>query len=633
MFRALFLALLLALTPGAFAQFSLTPATVTASLVADTEGIQPGHAFTVGLLFKIKPGWHTYWRYAGDFGIPTTLDWKLPPGWKAGPIEWPLPQVNHDAGDILSYAYSGQVLHLVTITPPNTLIDRMVTLKALAKWLMCEKECVPGQANVSLTLPVSDHPQAANAELFAKYRALLPQPQAPPFPVSFSCTEKGLRLKVGPNAPDALDFYPIPPGDLPVGHPTRLNAGARGTVVFEIPIDSMPATLQRIDGLLVEGANTAAPKSWLVEPTGENQASGASADAGNGAPGQVPSGNLLHFLLLGLLGGLILNVMPCVLPVISLKILGFVQQAGRDRQHIFRLGLAFTAGVFGWFIALAGMLIALQVAGKQVNWGFQFQNPWFVALMFALVLLFSLNLLGVFELILPGGLSDRMGRMLRSDGYRGAFANGLFATVLGSSCTVPMLGSSIGFALAQPPLVIVAVFLAIATGMALPYFLLTAQPAWLRFLPKPGMWMVRVKQVMGVMMLLTALWLGWVLWQQQTKVIEPFPPQLAKALQSGRPVFVDFTADWCLNCKANERLVLNTAEVQAAFKKNNVLVLTADWTKGDPAIGAILKQFGRAGVPLYVFYPAGMPDQPHVLPELLTKQIVVDAVQSGQPSS
>ena len=627
------------MTPGAFAQFSFAPSKVEASMVADAEGIQPGHAFTVGLRFKIQPGWHTYWRFAGDFGIPTTLDWKLPPGWKAGPIQWPLPQVNHDAGDIVSYAYSGEAFHLVTITPPATLSEKTVTLKALAKWLMCEKECVPGQASLSLTLPVTDHPQAANTDLFAKYRALLPQAQAPPFPVAFTRTEKGLRLKVGPNAPNQLDFYPIPPDQLPVGHPTRLNAGARGMVTFEIPIDNLPASLQRIDGLLVQGVGTASPKSWLVGATGGDNASAPGVggsngfSVGNGAGGSVPAGSLLHYLLLGFLGGLILNVMPCVLPVISLKILGFVQQAGQDRQHIFRLGLAFTAGVFVWFIALAAMLIGLQAAGRQVNWGFQFQNPWFVAVMFGLVLIFSLNLLGVFELILPGGLSDRFGRTLRSDGYRGAFANGLFATILGSSCTVPMLGSSIGFALAQPPMVIFAVFLAIATGMALPYFLLTAQPAWLRFLPRPGMWMVRVKQLMGMMMLLTAVWLGWVLWQQQTKVIEPFQPQLTRALQSGRPVFVDFTADWCLNCKANERLVLNTAEVQAAFKKNNVLVLKADWTRNDADIGKLLKQFGRAGVPLYVFYPAGKPDQPHVLPELLTRQIVVDAVQSGSPAS
>jgi len=599
-------------------QFSFEKKTVEATLIADTDAVKPGQPFMVGLLFKIIPGWHTYWRYAGDFGLPTTIDWTLPPGWKAGAIQWPLPEVKHDAGDIVSYAYSNEVLHLITITPPEKLDEKSVTLKVLAKWLMCEKECVPGQADLTLTLNVSANPQPANAAIFAKYRALLPQANAPPFAVAFNKANKGLQLKVGPNAPDDLEFYPLPPDQLPVGHIEKLKAEAKGTTTFSIPIDNMPPGMNRLDGLLVERSGNGLPTSWLLQKN-------APATAQLSAPSPA-DGTLWHFLLFGFLGGMILNIMPCVLPVISLKILGFVHQAGQNRTRIFRLGLAFTAGVFVWFGVLAAIIVSLQAAGKQANWAFQFQNPWFVAGMFAIVLIFALNLLGAFEFILPGGVNDRLNRVLQSDGYSGAFAHGVFATILGSACTAPLLGSALGFALSQPPPIVFAVFGAIAAGMAFPYFLLTAQPAWLRFLPKPGMWMIHVKQAMGVLMLLTAMWLGWVLWQQQTKVIEPFGPQLARALKTGRPVFVDFTADWCLNCKANERLVLHTTAVQEAFKKNEVLFLVADWTRPSPDITALLKQFGRAGVPLYVFYPAGSPDQPRVLPEVLTREIVLDAL-------
>jgi thiol:disulfide interchange protein len=240
----------------------------------------------------------------------------------------------------------------------------------------------------------------------------------------------------------------------------------------------------------------------------------------------------------------------------------------------------------------------------------------------------------LFEVVLPAAANARLLDVVSHEGYRGAFVHGMFATLLATPCTAPFLGPALGFAFAQPPALVFAIFASIAAGMSLPYFLLTARPAWLRFLPKPGMWMLRVKQLMGVLLLGTFFWLAWVLWQQNHGAgREPFAPQLAVALRSGRTVFVDFTADWCVNCKVNERLVLNSETVRAAFKKHDVLFLKADWTNGDADITALLKKFGRAGVPLYVIYPAQTQDSPIVLPELITPQIVLDGLDRANKAT
>lgn len=496
---------------------------VRASLVADTSAIAPGMPFRAGLLLKMEPGWHTYYKDPGDSGLPTKITWTLPPGFKAGEIQWPKPKPHLEAGDLKTNIYEEEVLLTIPITVPAQLPPEPIRLEAAVSWLTCSDLCVPGKATLVLELPVSPKPTPANGALFAKY----------------------------------------PP--------------------------------ERSDGM--------------------------------GAPAHKTAGGFWLNLLFGFIGGLLLNVMPCVLPVIALKIMGFVQQAGAEPGKTFRLGLAFVAGIFVWFLGLAGLLVLFKHAGREVNWAFQFQNPWFVGVAFILVLVFALNMLGAFELLLPQKANERLMKWVAHEGYGGAFLHGVFATLLATPCTAPFLGPALGFALSQRPAVIFTIFGAIAAGMSLPYFLLTAKPAWLKLLPKPGIWMVRVKQFMGVLLLGTALWLGWIVWLQQTKAVdpEPFPVRLARAVDSGKPVFVDFTADWCVNCKVNERLVLKTTAVQEAFRKHDVQFLVADWTRGEPAITALLKQFNRAGVPLYVYYP-GSGKPPVVFPELITKEIILNAV-------
>ena len=389
-----------------------------------------------------------------------------------------------------------------------------------------------------------------------------------------------------------------------------------------------------------------------------------------------------------IIGGLILNVMPCVLPVISLKIFGFVSEAGIESKKAFWLSMAFSLGIISCFAALAAIVVLLRAAGSQIGWGFQFQDYRFIMVISCLVFAFALNLFGVYELSVSAQATRGLANLARGQGYGAAFFQGVFATVLATPCTAPFLGTASAFAFAQSGWVTFLVFLFIGLGMALPYLLLAINPKWLRYLPKPGEWMLRLKQCMGFLLAGTLLWLMWILGQMRgvdavvqlgafllviailawikgsfwtpissrrsralaiiamvfvlllatvsygfvTKpsqlIWQPFSKStLDEALAAGKPVFVDFTADWCITCKTNERFAIDTPQVRQEFLKRNVVALKADWTKGDPEITEILKQFGRAGVPMYLVYPGGSKEtQPVLLPELITSQTVLDVL-------
>ena len=667
---------------------------VKAELLADTNVIVPGEPFTVGLLLRMAPGWHTYWKFSGDAGLPTELNWKLPQGWKIGEIQWPIPLKTIDPGDIETYGYENEVLLMQEITPPPKVDSSTVKLVADASWLVCEKICIPGSATLNLELPISTTSQPANRELFDRYRRLLPQnwPGANVATAEWGRAGSDLRLKVTSETLakyPAADFFPLPEQATVVGHPT-IESRNKNEIVFRIPIESSGKNLSSIAGLVVfsQRSNGEDRAAWQV----------TSPSIISGSP-PAPVRGIFTFLLFGFLGGMILNLMPCVLPVISLKIFGFIQQAGQSRQKILRSGIAFTTGIFAWFIALALLLIALKTVGRDVTWGgFQFTNAYFVLVLSVIVLVFALNLFGVFEISLPQSITGGLlSRTERKDDL-GSFFQGVFATVLATPCSAPFLGTALGFAFSQSPVVILAIFIAIAAGMSAPYLLLSAQPAWLRFLPQPGPWMVHVKQFMGFLLLATLLFLLYVLgaqrglegaiwascfllvisvacWMKGAFVVptasaakrgvalvlmlllmlgsgiyfignkfhsanmasagsrlrgdwQAFTPERLQAeLEQGRPVFVDFTAAWCLTCKFNEANVLESADVREAFQRHAIVKLKADWTNGDPVITKLLQQFGRPGVPLYVLYP-GKNGEPIVFPELLTKSIVLEKLET-----
>jgi thiol:disulfide interchange protein/DsbC/DsbD-like thiol-disulfide interchange protein len=665
---------------------------VKAELLADTAAVTPGKPFTVGLLLHMVPGWHTYWKFPGDAGIPTEIKWNLPSGWKIGEIQWPIPLKLDEPGDIQIYGYHDEVLLMQEVTPPPTLNGSAVQLTAATSWLVCEKICIPGNANVQLDLPVGSA-AAANQEIFSRFRNLLPKAW-PTTKVTANWTRAGAgaRLVVegeGLAKNGFVDFYPAPPSNVVVGHPVVEKRDDK-RISLRIPFDSADKNLASVNGLFVFGnaPNSPTRSGWEVPLSAPPLVAAAAPAAQQG---------LITLFFFGFLGGLILNLMPCVLPVISLKIFGFVRQAGQSRSKILRSGLAFAAGIFAWFIALGVLLIALKSAGRQITWAFQFTNPYFVFGMSVLVLVFALNMFGVFEVSLPQTATRGMLGLTDREGEAGSFVQGMFATLLATPCTAPYLGTALGFAFTQSAFVIMAMFLSIAAGMALPYVLLAAHPAWLRFLPKPGPWMNHVKQVMGFLLLATLLFLlyvigaqrglGGLIWASAFLLVvsvacwmkgvflvptasvrsrsiaivvilamlagggvyfigqkfrgstasqlaaaqaggwQPFSPSLLQAeLQQGHPVFVDFTAAWCLNCKFNEARVLENAVVREAFQRHGVTRMKADWTNGDPVITKILQQFGRVGVPFYVLYP-GNSEQPVVFPELLTKDLVLEKLE------
>ena len=666
---------------------------VKAELLADTSAIVPGKPFTVGLLLRMVPGWHTYWQFPGDAGIPTEIKWKLPAGWKVGEIQWPIPLKLSEPGDIQIYGYHDEVLLMQQVTPPLSVREANMKLAADANWLVCEKICIPGGKSLQLELPISASSSPANTDLFERFRRLLPQDWPGSDVATAKWTRNGsdLRLSVDSatltNYP-AIDFYPLPDATVVVGHP-GVESRNSSEITFRIPLESADKSVTSLKSLVVFGqrANGNDRAAWSVPTVAPAFAVGSS-----------PARGLLTFLLFGFIGGFILNLMPCVLPVISLKIFGFIQQAGQSRQKILQSGLAFTAGIFAWFIGLALILIALKAAGHQITWAVQFTNPYFVLFMSVVVLVFALNLFGVFEISLPQSAARGLLNASGAEGNAGSFFQGVFATVLATPCTAPFLGTALGFAFTQSAGVILAMFVAIAAGMSAPYFLLSAQPAWLRFLPKPGPWMVRVKQFMGFLLLATLLFLLYVLGAQRgTDAViwascfllaisivcwmkgafitastsakghaiavvamaillaaagfyfiagkfrstrldplhsqavgdwRPFTPErLQEEINQGHLVFVDFTAAWCLTCKFNEASVLESAPVREAFERHSVIKLRADWTNGDPTITKLLQHFGRPGVPLYVLYP-GKSQDPVVFPELLTKSIIVDKLET-----
>ena len=489
---------------------------VKAELVANTSAVVAGKTFTAGLLLKIAPGWHTYWRFSGDAGLPIELKWKLPDGWKTGPLRWPIPLKFDDPGDIKTYGYHDEVLLLQDITPSSSIPPEKVTLAADANWLVCERICIPGSAALQLELPTGLESSPANKELFARYEKLLPQDQPSGNNVSLGWSRSGTDLHLKVTGQDfarhrQVDFYPLPDEKTIVGHPA-VASHSGDEVDFRISLESAADNLKSLPGLLVFGeqADGSDRAAWNI-----GQASEVIAPAAGGLPAPAPTRGLLVYLVFGLIGGFILNLMPCVLPVISLKIFGFIKQAGQSREKILRSGLAFTAGIFAWFVGLALLLIGLKAAGHQITWAFQFTNPYFVLFLGVLVLVFALNLFGVFEISLPQGATRNLLGTADADGDVASFFQGVFATVLATPCTAPFLGTALGFAFTQSAAVILAMFVAIAAGMSLPYILLCAQPAWLRFLPRPGPWMLRVKQFMGFLLLATLVFLLYVLGAQR----------------------------------------------------------------------------------------------------------------------
>lgn len=673
---------------------------VEARLRADVSAVQPGDVLRLGVELRMEEGWHTYWAFSGDAGMPTQVDWDLPEGWRAGPLQWPLPKKYTEEGELVVYGYADEVLLVSAVqVAPDAVPGDTLRVAAGVSWLVCRQVCIPGDARVQLDLPVG-RGQAVNGALFERYGAQVPAELSPSVQVGYRVRGRGLERRVElsvqsaePLRPGSLDYYPLNAEG--AAFRTRSLAADRLELLMQ-PYGDEP--IGALDGVLVyalEGEDErragclALDLSSYVEDVEEGlleRSFGSSTGA---------RASLWIYLLMALGGGLILNLMPCVLPVISLKILSIVGQAGQRQQRVRLLGLAFAAGIVASFLVLALVVIGLKGGGEQIGWGFQFQYPGFVAAMAALIFALGLSLFGVYSISLPAGA----GGFDEGEGLAASFFNGVLATVLATPCTAPLLGTAVGFAFAQSAGTIAAIFLGCGVGMALPYAVLAAAPAWTRFLPRPGAWMERFKQAMGFPLMATVLWLLWVLGKQvgaegvvwtgafllglalacwivgqwvrledsagrrravwaialvvvlvaygaflhpllvrvdATRAlpeaaqsidwIDFSPAEVERRVGAGQTVFIDFTAEWCWTCKVNERAVLMQDDMRLHFKEGDVALIKADWTRRNPQITQLLSAFGRSGVPLYVIFPGGNLDEPIVLPELITKEIVADAL-------
>jgi thiol:disulfide interchange protein DsbD len=713
LFRVLGVAALVATAGGVLHPAAAAPVTtahVTAELVSEQGALVPGTTATLALRLAIERGWHTYWRNPGESGLPTTLAWRLPPGYAAGDIVWPAPRAL-PAGPLVNYGYEGEVFHLVPLkVPADAPAGSTVSLSARADWLVCKETCIPEGADVTLAMPVAA--QAGESRWhadIASTRAALPKPLPAGWAVRAEASGPRIALELSPpaNAPDPgrLRFFAQAERRIEASAPQTDTRSPDGRRVLELPVShelngafvALRGVLTAERGLAADGAAVKAVALDIPIAGSVTAGPKPAVAAGSDLALEPPAASNLSLpaaLGFGLIGGLLLNLMPCVFPVLSLKALGLAttHHAGR---HALRVdGAAFAAGVVLAFAALGAAIVGVRAAGEQLGWGFQLQSPAFVSALAILFFVMALNLSGVFEFgtLVP----SRVATWSHANRHWNSFGSGLLAVAIASPCTAPFMGAALGYALGERAHVTMGVFVALGLGMALPYLALAWFPQWRRVLPHPGAWMERLKQLLAFPLYATVAWLVWVLgaqagndavirigialvlvafalwawraWRSGARrvwsgvatagalvallVAWPLfaadrvaaadapprgdaarnadewqawsPDRVAVLVAEGRPVFVDFTAAWCITCQVNERLVLKDARVRDAFAKANVALVRADWTRRDAAITQALAALGRSGVPVYVLYRPGR--EPHLFPEVLQRQAVVDAL-------
>lgn len=686
---------------------------VRAKIIAENTSLTPQAENRLAVVLEHADGWHTYWRMPGDAGLVTEFTFTKPSNIKVTPPRFPLPE-RIRTGELIGFGYEGTTAFPFTVEVPRQVrFGDRVTISVKVDYLACADVCVPGTANASIRLPLAVVGKPSGDEAAIKEaESLIPETIATDA-VRAVIDENRIRIEVAPSAgivEHTLDFFPLEDDVLKLAtDPVASITPENRTIQVEAAADFAAEPREKISGVLVADGGPA-EGGWAIEteiplvkgavaPLPVQASAAAQTNGVEGVPAaapvpavpvsNAPSLGALTAIFFAFVGGIILNLMPCVFPVLSLKLLQLVD-AARKGEAIARHGIAFTAGVCATMLALSGVLLALRGAGAALGWGFQLQNPAVVA---GLILLFgaiTANLAGLYEFTLGTGVANMSFAKAKKDGVPQSFLTGVLAVIIASPCTAPFMGAALGYALTETVPVAVAVFLALGLGMSLPWLLLCIFPAWAAWLPKPGPWMETFRKVMAVPMALAILWLGWVLSKQVdffgmmvvvaglaslivalwllgreqwgrgknrplmlfllvlsiagafTVSAENFrrsTPAVAddasgwgvwseaavsQALASGRPVFVDFTAAWCVTCQANKVAALRTNDVARRMDELGYVRLTADWTNQNPDITKILAQFGRSGVPLYLIYrPDGRID---VLPELLTKGIVLDAL-------
>ena len=638
---------------------SIQSSRTVATLVTDTDSVAAGRSFHAALRLRLAPGWHTYWQNPGDAGIPSSVDLALPPGSSAGPIEWPLPQRVAE-GTLTTYAYTGDVVLPFEITPGQG----GQSIKAHAEWLACKDVCVPESADLALLLPEGIPSPSPQAALIQAARAHVPHPA----PFAATLAADGTLTLSGNGLPrdvTAGQFFPNESGVVERAGPQAPLSDAGELTLRLDPISASPnpSTGAGVLALSSRDGTVAYELSPTLVLAAKPQA----------------SPHLIPLLLLALGGGLLLNLMPCVFPILAMKAIALTRLAGAPARRIRAEAASYSLGVVATFMALGGALAALREAGQGAGWGFQFQSPVFVTVVAWVLFAVGLSLSGVFAV--GTSLMGRGRSLTERGGHLGSFLTGVLAVVVASPCTAPFMGTAVAGALTLPARQSLAVFAALGAGLALPYAVLASVPRLAAILPRPGQWMVTLQQMLAFPMYAATAWLVWVVSQQtgpagvltasvglvgvglatwslgqasqrsgwskwlarcSASVVgvlligllstgvtpasdkaEPFTTARFDELRNqGRPIFVNMTAAWCLSCLVNEKLALSPPAVQAALAQSNVAYLKGDWTTKNPAISTFLHQLGSDGVPLYVIYAPGR--NPVVLPEILTEATVLD---------
>ncbi len=652
----------------------------TADLVQEFHSANSGGKHWVGLLLDLEKDWHTYWQNPGDSGLPTKVEWTLPEDWKISEPKWQVPK-RILLAPLVNYGYSGETLLGFELEIPANAAPGNYTLKGNASWLICKEECIPEKADLQLVVRVSEvRPQAAGAvRIFSELKAQQPKslPQGSLVSIHYEKNLLGIEFDNDPTWLDKkIDFFPLVNQVIAGKESPQIN-GDKITTLWMEKAQSFLSEARQLKGILVSGKNVYSLEAELPQNT---SAAGVISEEKNISVNSATDSSAWMAILFAFLGGLLLNLMPCVFPVLGIKVMGFLHQNSGSLEKTRLHGYLYTFGVLVSFWALTSVLLLIRSAGESVGWGFQLQQPFFVLALIYVFSLLTANLAGFFEI---GGRWMGLGSHLsEKEGKIGAFFTGVLAVVVATPCTAPFMGAAIGAVISESAWVIFFVFTALALGLAFPFLLLSWNPQLINALPKPGMWMLRLKEFFAFPMAVTVIWLLWVFGQQvginglslaaigilalfasmwifhrftswakylgwlfvlaaialgfaSTKYKnsvasesggwKKFSPALVeKEIQNGNAVFVDFTAAWCLTCQANKSLVLDTKAMQNFFAGKKVTLVLADWTNNDPEITKELEKHGRIGVPLYLAYKKGE-KVPQVLPQVLTPDIVKSA--------
>lgn len=693
---------------------------VRISLIKEESTIQPGRSFWVAIEMQMEEGWHAYWKNPGDAGMPPVVSWSLPDGFTAEPLIWPTPK-RFELASSSGFGYEGNLVLLARITPPESYAESKAVLSADVRWVVCsDSTCMPGDGLVTLTLPLSGEEPAISADsqqLFHQARSRIPKKSNDiTAKRNNDLVEIAMKLDEGSKERRQFhraDFFSEKKQAVDSKVPSLLLQPAEDSKAYTVVVREL-STQNSLKGVVVLHSATGTESYEIDVPVIDDLKDSSVSMASPALPKKTIEKNHSSFefeggvplaLVLAFIGGMILNLMPCVLPVISFKVFGFIKLAGESRKLIFRHGLAFAAGVLISFWILATLLLVLQAYGRSVGWGFQLQEPLFVAILAAFLFMFGLSLFGLFEfgtsLMSAAGEAQQKGN--RRSELLSSFFSGILATAIATPCTGPFLGSAVGFAVTLPSLQAMLIFTSLGLGMAFPYLALAAFPSLLRYMPKPGPWMTTFKELMGFLMMASVVWLVWVFGAQTSSFSlslllaglflfafacwiygrwatpvcaravravgtvaavlffgmgcyalivstsswaesmagsasskashseiadawEEFSPERVAQLRAkGIPVFIDFTAKWCLICQANH-LTLTTDEVSQKFQDQGVVRMKADWTKRDEVIAGELRKFGRNSVPLYVLYDNNPDSDPQILPQVLTSDAILQAL-------